>query len=300
MPQNDRPTVDFRQKDAAVKFFDRAPIAASHFSGWNTVHVEHHHLPATDTGEHTLAHHCICLALNSYRCDRWLDQHFYSDFCHSGRFGIIPAAALHRAASSSNSIGFITLSFEPTLLNQVAQDWMNPDSLQLIPHTATQEDLLIQAIGLALKNEVESGCVGGRIYGETLANAIVVHLLRHYCNRTPQIQSYSSGLASHKLQRALTYIHDNLNQALSLESIAAEVELSQYYFSSLFKQSMGISPWQYVIQQRVDRAKLLLKTTDLSISNTALLSGFANQNHLNKHFYKLVGVTPKAYRKRIR
>ena len=299
MSQNDRPFVDFRQKDAAVKFFDRAPIVASHFSEWSTVHVEHHLLPATDTGEHTLAHHCICLALNSYRCDRWLDQHFYDDLCHSGTFGIIPAAALHRAASSNNSIGFITLSFEPALLNRAAQEWVNPDLLQLIPHTATQEDLLIQAIGLALKNEVESGCAGGRIYGETLANAIVVHLLRHYCNRTPQIQSYSSGLPPYKLQCALTYIHDYLTQDLSLESIAAEVGLSQYYFSSLFKQSIGVSPWQYVIQQRVDRAKMLLKTSSLAISNIALLCGFANQNHLNRHFQKLTGLTPKNYRKRI-
>ncbi|NJL23261.1 MAG: helix-turn-helix transcriptional regulator [Leptolyngbyaceae cyanobacterium SM1_3_5] len=240
------------------------------------------------------------MTLNSFRCDRWLGDRFYSDFCHPGMFGIIPAATLHRAASSNNLIQFITLSFEPALLNQVAQDWINPDPLQLIPHTAIYEDSLIQAIGLALKAEVESGCAGGRIYGETLANAIAVHLLRHYCNRTPQIQSYSTGLSPQKLQRVLSYIHDNLSQDLSLESIAAEIGISQYYFCSLFKQSIGISPWQYVIQQRVDRAKLLLRTSNLSILDVSLRCGFASQNHLNRHFQKLVGTTPKNYRSRIR
>lgn len=295
--QSQRPPVDFRQKDAAVEFFDRAPLVASQASGKHTVHIEHHVLPATDTGEHTLAHHCICLTLNSFCCDRWLDHRFYSDSCHSGMFGIIPAETVHRAASSNSAIDFITLSFEPTLLTQVAQDWLNTDALQLIPHTANQEDLFIQGVALALKADVESGYASGQIYGESLTNALSVHLLRHYCNRTPRIQTYSNGLPPHKLQRVLDYIHGNLEQTLSLETIAAQIGMSQYYFCSLFKQSIGIPPWRYVIQQRVERAKALLKTSDRSISDVSLLSGFAHQTHLNKHFYKLVGITPKNYRK---
>lgn len=298
--QSQRPPVDFRQKDAAAKFFDRAPLVASQASGKHTVHIEHHILPATDTGEHTLALHCICLTLNSFRCDRWLDDRFYSDSCHSGMFGIIPAATVHRAASSNSAIDFVTLSFEPTLLTQAAQDWINPDALQLISHTANQEDLFIQGVALALKADVESGSASGQIYGESLTNALSVHLLKHYCNRTPRIQAYSNGLPSHKLRRVLDYIHSNLEKPLSLESIAAEIGMSQYYFCSLFKQSIGIPPWQYVIQQRVDRAKALLKTSELSILDVSLLSGFANQTHLNKHFHKLVGVTPKTYQKQIR
>jgi AraC family transcriptional regulator len=299
MQQTDRPTIDFRQTDAAIKFFDRAPVVASHASDWNTIHVEHHLLEATDTGEHTLALHCLCLSLNSFRCDRWLDEQFYTDACHSGLFGIIPAAMAHRAASSSDQIEFVTLSFDATLLTQVAQEWVNPQRLQLLPHPAIQQDLMVEAIGLALKAEMESGCMGGKIYGETLTNALVIHLLRHYCNYIPQIQSYSGGLPSPKLKQVLDYIHNNLEEALSLEAIAAQIGMSHYYFCSLFKQSLGVSPWQYVIQQRVDRAKQLLKTTELPISDIALLCGFASQTHLNKHFYRLVGITPKNYRKQI-
>ncbi|MGC1394377.1 MAG: AraC family transcriptional regulator [Coleofasciculaceae cyanobacterium] len=84
---------------------------------------------------------------------------------------------------------------------------------------------------------------------------------------------------------------------LSLETIASELNLSHYYFCSLFKQSIGISPWQYVIKQRVERAKQLLKNSEVAISEVALACGFANQSHLNKHFRKLTGIAPNCYRR---
>jgi AraC family transcriptional regulator len=60
---------------------------------------------------------------------------------------------------------------------------------------------------------------------------------------------------------------------------------------------MGISPWQYVIWQRVEGAKELLKKRDLSISEVALACGFSNQSHLNKHFPSGTGIAPGTYRR---
>ena len=70
--------------------------------------------------------------------------------------------------------------------------------------------------------------------------------------------------------------------------------MSPYYFSRLFKQSTGLSPYQYIIQSRVDRAKRLLDQ-GLAIADIAYSVGFASQSHLNRHFKRLVGVTPKAF-----
>ncbi|MGH8000244.1 MAG: helix-turn-helix domain-containing protein, partial [Brasilonema sp.] len=68
-----------------------------------------------------------------------------------------------------------------------------------------------------------------------------------------------------------------------------------YYFCQLFKQSLGITPYQYVLQLRVERAKQLLKNQKITICDVALACGFANQSHFTKHFRKLTGMTPKAY-----
>jgi AraC family transcriptional regulator len=70
----------------------------------------------------------------------------------------------------------------------------------------------------------------------------------------------------------------------------------QYLLASLFKQAMGISPHQYVIQQRVEHAKLMLSKTDLAIADIALQVGFSSQSHLTQQFKRLTGMTPKQVR----
>jgi AraC family transcriptional regulator len=102
-----------------------------------------------------------------------------------------------------------------------------------------------------------------------------------------------------KMQQAIAYIHDHLAEDLTISAIADELEMSQYYFSRLFKQSIGVSPYRYVMEQRIEAAKHLLKKTSLPISMIADRVGFANQNQLTIQFRKLTGTTPSNYRKHL-
>jgi AraC family transcriptional regulator len=80
-----------------------------------------------------------------------------------------------------------------------------------------------------------------------------------------------------------------------LAELAAIVRLSQYHFAHLFKQSTGISPHQYLIRWRIERAKQLLAMGNLSIAAIAQTVGFASQGHFTYHFKRLVGVTPRVF-----
>jgi AraC family transcriptional regulator len=71
------------------------------------------------------------------------------------------------------------------------------------------------------------------------------------------------------LQQVLDYIHTHLDQDLSLTELAQVISISPTYFASAFKQAIDISPHQYVIQQRVEQAKLMLSKTDLALSDIA-------------------------------
>ncbi|AFY35803.1 response regulator transcription factor [Calothrix sp. PCC 7507] len=104
------------------------------------------------------------------------------------------------------------------------------------------------------------------------------------------------GLPPSKLRIILCYIQDNLNQELSLEKLANEVGMTTDYFARLFKLSMRKSVHQYLIQQRVERAKHLLRQSDLTITEIAIECGFANPSHLALHFKRIVGVVPKQFR----
>ena len=110
--------------------------------------------------------------------------------------------------------------------------------------------------------------------------------------------SYEGGLPSRQLQQVLDYIDAHLDQEIKLADLAQLPDMSQFHFSRLFKQSLGLSPYQYLLQQRVERAKQLLKNTDRLIIDIALDCGFNSHSHLSKQFKQLTGMTPKAYRSR--
>jgi AraC family transcriptional regulator len=96
--------------------------------------------------------------------------------------------------------------------------------------------------------------------------------------------------------QVLDYINDYLNQDIKLADLAALLDMSQFHFSRLFKQSIGITPYQYLLQQRVERAKQLLKQTERSIMDIALECGFNSHSHLSKQFRQVTGMSPRAYR----
>jgi AraC family transcriptional regulator len=93
----------------------------------------------------------------------------------------------------------------------------------------------------------------------------------------------------------MDYINDYLERELSLNELAAIAQMSQCHFCRAFRQSTGRSPHQYLIQQRVERAKQLLKQGAMTIAEVAIACGFTHQSHLQRHFKRLTGMTPKTW-----
>ncbi len=85
-------------------------------------------------------------------------------------------------------------------------------------------------------------------------------------------------------------------KGIKLADLASLLNMSPFHFGRMFKQSMGITPHQYVIQQRVERAKKLLKNSDRAIIDIALECGFNSHSNLSKQFRKVMGITPKTFR----
>lgn len=104
-------------------------------------------------------------------------------------------------------------------------------------------------------------------------------------------------LADWQIQRVERFIDDQIDTHLRISDVAARVKLSPSYFSRAFKATKGLSYTDFIIRQRVIRAKQLLLTTTDSIAGIAVACGFADQPHLTRLFRQLTGVTPRAWRR---
>jgi transcriptional regulator GlxA family with amidase domain len=98
------------------------------------------------------------------------------------------------------------------------------------------------------------------------------------------------------LRRIREYIDNNIEQRISVEALAGLASLSVCYFVRAFKQSVGVTPHDYLIRRRVERTMELLAGTDMPLSEIALATGFADQSHCARRFRQHVGMSPKAYR----
>jgi AraC family transcriptional regulator len=287
--------IDYSQEHASDWVVPQPAVLTS--SGWNGMHLELHQQPTFATAEHQHTMHVLAygIADSSSVCAtgaRWLDGKLERERRATGDIAIIPAGIAHRC-SWDTPAQFMVLAIEPALLQQVGQDWVNPDRIELMPQFMNRHDRFIQGMLSTLKEEAERGGMGSHLLVDSLKTALAVHLLRKYCVTCPKLSSYTDGLPQAKLALVIDYINTHLHEDLRLATIATVAQSSPYHFLRLFKQRMGVTPHQYILQCRIERAEQLLQHSQLSIAEIAIQTGFCDQSHLTRSFKRLMGITPK-------
>lgn len=290
--------LDFAQPDAMKSILPSPSILSSHGTKWEGIHVEYHRQPADETPEHCFQQHNIGLILNSVTVNGILNgKHYGSEPWQRGEI-FIGGAGTDFQSGAVEDPEFVAIAIDPTDFDKTVYESTNSNLIEIIPHWKISDPLIL-GIGWALKTELESGGLNGTLYVDALKNALSVHILHRYCAQKTKQRDFEGGLDTYKLQIVINYINDYLSRDLHLAELANLVQISPYYFSRLFKQSIGVTAHQYVIQCRIEKAKQLLKTQDLSLTYISQQVGFHDQSHFSKTFCKIVGLTPKKYRDRL-
>jgi AraC family transcriptional regulator len=274
----------------------RQPLVSSQIQDWGNILVEEFHYPAGEgrmlyPNEHVIS---LSLAPRPVRLLQVQGDQSYSGLYRRGDFAITPAAAPFFARWESDD-RLLQIRIASQFIEQVAEEALaiNPDQLEVIPEFRTR-DPQMEAIAMLLLAELRQSN-GGGLYIESLTNVLAVHLLRRSASQSrPAV--YPGGLPQRQLRQVLAYIHEHLDHKITLADLAGLIGMSQFHFSHLFKQTMGIPPHQYLLQQRVERAKQLLRQTDRSITDIALECGFNSHSHLSQQFRHLTSMTPTTYR----
>ncbi|MDX2214023.1 MAG: AraC family transcriptional regulator [Oculatellaceae cyanobacterium bins.114] len=296
MPEPAPLTVDLKENEPFLKIFPRSPLQVSDPTLWQGIFLAHHRQPAWEMPENQLSQHVLSINIGATRkVERRIDGQLQRERFLTGDVAIYPAGIDYTLRWEQES-EFILIGIDPGLLAQNAIALSETETVELKLLLATQ-DSLIHSMALALKAELEAAQPGGRLYAEAIAQTLAIHLLRNYSVRTlPNKISTSDGLPKHKLHQIIDYIHNSLHGDLSLSQMATVIGMSAYHFSRLFKQSTGLSPYQYVIQCRLERAKELLQHSDLTIAQIAYTTGFSNQSHLTQQFKRHYQTTPQTLR----
>ncbi|MES3630561.1 MAG: AraC family transcriptional regulator [Longimonas sp.] len=166
-----------------------------------------------------------------------------------------------------------------------------------------EEDRVLYLLGQALNQSIEA-CTDGesgvttRAVAGAVVRAMIFRLLVTADADVPPLMQANQGPLSASARRSVQeHIRTNLDEDISVADLAEHLDMSPSHFSRLFKQTVGYTPYRYVLRERVRRARHLLAETDLPIASVALQAGFSNQSHLTRWFRRVTHTTPASYRK---
>ena len=241
--------------------------------------------------------HLIKIFLSSGVVKRSLGENSQQERVRKGDVVIVPARIDH-SASWKQELEFLCLAIEPESIFIFSQEIVRNRSFELLPSFASR-DPLIYGIGSALFNDCQRWYKNFN-YTKSLLQTLTAHLLRKYSNIDKLVPTNYDYSTKYRIDKAIAFIHKNLDRHLSLTEIANEIGIGKHYFCNQFHKYIGISPYRYILHQRIEKAKLLIRQhPELKTIDIALDCGFGSQSHFNKQFRSFTGTTPSAFKRSI-
>jgi AraC family transcriptional regulator len=232
---------------------------------------------------------------------RDLDGPWFSYATRAGDLFLTPGTgapyALRWVSLSPEPIQTLHLHLNERLFVQAVEQLADRDPARVtVQDRSGFQDSLLSQLGLALQGEASQMITADRLYADTVAQMMVVHLLRHYSTQRVAIQEYTQRLSRQQMRRVTDFVLAHLHEPLSLERLAQQVNLSAYHFARLFRRTTGESPHQFVLSKRLEAAERFLRETDLPLSQIAQAVGFPNQSYFTQVFRQHRSLTPRRYR----
>jgi AraC family transcriptional regulator len=279
------------------------PCAVSDPLGWaGLVAARYRGAPSSEINLCPLTHHALVLITKP---PEELDLRYEGVRRHipppGGSILVVPAGspALWRWSGPKDSLH---IYLDPGLVERVAAEAFDLDPARVtVPSLDGLHLPQLRAAMGAVDAELTNGGAGGPLAAESLANVLAVHLIRHVTAPRQAARGRDGALPRTRLRAVVEYIEEHLAAGTTLEQIAAVARLSPYHFARQFKAATGLPPHQYVIARRVERAQQHLQgDRGLSLAEVAACAGFSDQSQFSHHFKRLVGVTPREFRRAAR
>jgi AraC family transcriptional regulator len=274
----------------------RLPLLSSAYVGDEIILEKHFSARAENYGEREQLTHTLYLYKGEPVRAAWrVPGQQFNGWVRAGHLWIVPQSMPH-TSSFRGPHGGVLLSFGNSQLERHIGPLMCGGRIELAPRFNLKDDQLVHILR-GLEAVAEDGPAADALVGELLVNAACIRLVTRYTVSKLKSAPRRGGMPVARLKRVLEYIDANLGKKITLVELASVANMSLYYFAVLFRQSTGLSPHRYVLNQRVERAKELLRDPKLSVLDVGLQVGFDHQNNFARAFRRVMGVSPSEYRR---
>lgn len=274
------------------------PLLSSRAAPWSSLFLEHHAAGRRqDVANVTSLEHVLIAQIQGPSILEWRDNGHYRSICFLPGQVIFVPALLPFSCRTLHSGEIVAVALDPQFVRLATHDLArSPNTLDLIPRIP-MDDPFVHSLIMSLHREVQDGCPAGATYGESLATALAAHLVARHSESGALPAPSNGGLSRAQLRQAIDFLQARLADDITIGELAAHCGLSTFHFARLFKRATGLSPHQYLIRCRVERAREYLLASSKPTAEVALDVGFCDQSHLTTHFRKVFGITPREFRR---
>jgi AraC-like DNA-binding protein len=271
-----------------VSAYPKPPLISSDELWPASLKVELYRLPPTTTEASTGCAHGLIVNLGAPVGVRWghnkpdrLITFPTGGMCLGSRGEPIPAFGW--SDSITNAVLHLSLDLFP----------VERASFRLHAEMGCTDPRILALVRLMVA-ELHAGAPHGALYGESLGHDLAVHLHRHYA--IPARERAKGGLGPQRRRLICEFLHDRCASPLTLSDLAGQAGLSVFHFSRAFKEEFGVTPYQFVLKLRIERAKHLLGHSSCDIAELSRRLGFSSASHFGRIFRRSTGLTPASFR----
>ncbi|MBL8204404.1 MAG: helix-turn-helix domain-containing protein [Blastocatellia bacterium] len=216
----------------------------------------------------------------------------------AGEVWLIPAGTRYASRARGTLVRYAELYLDREYLPKYLPDAFGQRSgdESLTPRAGYFDDFLYHAVR-RLESLLPQTDDLSQMMSQSLSQSLCLHIFGAHNERAAQLSNQrSSGLTGQEAKLLREYIAAHLGERLTLDALARLVQMSTHNLLRSFRKSFGATPVQYIIAQRLRRARWLLANTNKDITTISLETGFASHSHLTTAFKMHMGLTPSAFR----
>jgi AraC family transcriptional regulator len=281
------------------------PLAQSWRSfSWRTGVFDTAHRPFTQAVEGIIRmpYHLVMVTLSggSEQLEARADGgHSYVGCDRPGAVSFVPAHCERRLRMKGVCAEWASIALFPQTLDELG--WSETErqngSLDLAPFTNITEPFLSSLVGELARLSVADGRLDAA-YCEAMSHALLHYLVRRHAKRAaPAAGARAWDLPHWRMRRIAEYVEAHLTESILVADLASLVGVSAGHLHRAFRATLGVTPLDYIVQKRIQRAAAILAREQLPITQLALRVGISSPGHFARAFRRVTGASPSAYRR---